>query len=213
MKKFFLILSFFSLALYASAQTTEEWLRQKETAIKYLTEQILALRGYAKVLGDGYDVVQKGLGLIHDVKGADFRQHQAYFDARLQVSPTLQHYALTKKCFTVHVDLEKAGMTLIREVESTAALQAGEKAYIRQMVKAVLNNSQVVIGALKTTLENEAYAMQDKERLVRINEIYKDLQHKKVLLLSLIQQTMSRIGERTSEAASITRLKNINPTK
>lgn len=210
MKKFFLILSFFSLAFYASAQTTEEWLRQKETAVKYLTEQILALRGYAKVLGEGYDVVQKGLRLIHDVKGADFRQHQAYFDALLQVTPTLHHYSNTKKCFALQAYLEKTGMALMSEIESTSALQAGEKAYIRQMVKAVHNNSQVVIGALKTTLENEAYAMQDKERLVRINEIYKDLQHKKALLLSLTQQTMSLIGERTREAASINRVKKIN---
>lgn len=210
MRKLFLLLFFWHITSCAGAQTTEEWVRQKETAIKYLMEQILALKGYAHVLEEGYGIVQKGLALIHDVKGADFYQHQSYMQSLLQIAPALHHYAKTSGCFVLQAYLEKRGKDLIVLAHAEPGLQDKEKAYIRQVVEAMVNESKVLILALKMVLQMGAYGMQDNERLTRVNGIHADLQDKKVRLLSFIQQTGSLIAERNREDAGIRRLKKIN---
>lgn len=213
MKKLFLAMAFCGLALFACSQTTEEWLQQKQTALRYLGEQILALNGYAEVLGEGYGIVQKGTGLIGDLKGEDLSQHQSFFHSLYKVNPSLQHHSKTGACLALQVYIDKVGKGLLSEVQRTTDLRLDEKTFIRQVVEALLYERKEVMKELAKIMHHQTYGMRDNERLERLNRVYNDLLEKRAVLLSLKQQTSLLISERMRETKSIDRLNKIHATK
>jgi hypothetical protein len=84
-----------SMSCYTSiAQTPNwnEWFRQKKTQLKYLAEQIAALKVYLEYLKKGYDVAQKGLSTIELIKSGSFSLHKDYFNSLKQVSPGSEEF-------------------------------------------------------------------------------------------------------------------------
>jgi hypothetical protein len=62
----------------ACAQTANEWFKQKKTQTKYLIEQIAALNVYLKTAKKGYDIAQRGLTLIGDIKDGSFQMDKTF---------------------------------------------------------------------------------------------------------------------------------------
>jgi 3-phenylpropionate/cinnamic acid dioxygenase small subunit len=56
-----MVMMFLVNASLINAQTFDEWFKQKETQIKYLVEQIGALKAYGEVVKRGYDIAHNGL--------------------------------------------------------------------------------------------------------------------------------------------------------
>jgi hypothetical protein len=86
---FFSFLLFFSIS--SSAQTADEWLRQRSTQIRYLAKQIAGLEIYIQLLRDGYSIVSDGCTIISDLKTGDFNLHKDYFHSLLKANATLKN--------------------------------------------------------------------------------------------------------------------------
>jgi hypothetical protein len=89
MKELVFLLIGLLIGRYTIAQTANEILDQNTTQLKYLAEQIAALRAYTEVLQQGYDIVGNGLDTIGHSKDADLMMHADYFNSLETVSPAI----------------------------------------------------------------------------------------------------------------------------
>jgi hypothetical protein len=87
MKELVFLLIGLLLGRYAIAQTANEILDQNTTQLKYLAEQIAALRSYTELLQQGYEMVGNGLDTIGNIKDADLTMHADYFKSLETVNP------------------------------------------------------------------------------------------------------------------------------
>jgi hypothetical protein len=53
---------------------------QNATQIEYMIQQIALLQTYIGYVEKGYDIVNKGLTLIGDIKNGDFKLHNEFFN-------------------------------------------------------------------------------------------------------------------------------------
>src|SRR5690606_38045577 len=85
MKKNALLLFMVSLmtvtTTWAQSPTFNEWFRQKKTQRKYLVKQIAALKVYLEYLKKGYEIVDKGLTTIGEIKNGTFSLDKDYFNS------------------------------------------------------------------------------------------------------------------------------------
>ncbi|MDQ3843049.1 MAG: hypothetical protein M3342_03415, partial [Bacteroidota bacterium] len=93
MKKVCMILFSFVFLPHTYAQTVEEWTDQKKTQIKYLLQQIAALKVYTGHIQKGYAIARSGLTTIQSIKKGDVTVHQTFFSSLQKVSPAIQQYS------------------------------------------------------------------------------------------------------------------------
>ena len=79
MKEMIMLFCGILIGRHLFAQTFSEWFRQNHTELKYLGEQIAALRGYDGVLRSGYGVAREGLGEIADIRDTDLSLNTEHF--------------------------------------------------------------------------------------------------------------------------------------
>lgn len=77
----------------ATAQTWDEWFRQKKTQRRYLAKQIALLKVYLGYLKKGYEIADKGLTTIHNIKNGDFNLHRDFFGSLKNVNPHIRNSA------------------------------------------------------------------------------------------------------------------------
>src|SRR5690242_14181300 len=98
---------FVMMAGMVHAQTFEEWFKQKETQIKYLVEQIIALKAYGEVMVKGYDIANKGLTNISGIKAGDYQQHSNYFLSLWKVKSDIKNYAKVASVYKMVAAIEQ----------------------------------------------------------------------------------------------------------
>ncbi len=85
MKFIMILITGMILSTAAPAQTWDEWFKQKKTQKKYLAKQIVLLRLYLGYLKKGYEIADKGLTTIHNIKNGDFNPKNPSRVDRLRV--------------------------------------------------------------------------------------------------------------------------------
>jgi hypothetical protein len=129
MKEMIMLLCGILIGRHLMAQTFSEWFRQNHTQLKYLGEQIAALRGYDGVLRQGYAIAGERLLDIDTITDADLEEHRAHFASLEEVNPAVQE--------TEMVEWIRGGCMLVRNMAGdlgsiiptgmTEAAEAGEK--------------------------------------------------------------------------------------
>lgn len=94
MKEAILLLMGILIGQLVMAQTFNEWFRQNHTQLKYLVEQIAALRGYNGALRAGYSIARDGLDTIRDIREDDYDLHSGHFSALEMASPGVSEDAV-----------------------------------------------------------------------------------------------------------------------
>jgi hypothetical protein len=97
MKRMLSVLMGVFIALNVQAQTLDEWFKQKETAIKYLAEQVAALRLYGSTVKKGYDLVNGRLKDIGRLKESDFQLHQEHLASLFIAKPGVQNSEVIRR--------------------------------------------------------------------------------------------------------------------
>src|SRR5690554_5363445 len=88
MKLIFCIILLF-ISISSQAQTWNEIFKQKKTQKKYLLQQIVAMKVYARYLKDGYKIASKGIYSIQSFTNCEFNLHDAFFRSLASVNPMI----------------------------------------------------------------------------------------------------------------------------
>jgi len=159
----------------ARSQTFAEWFEQKKTQLKYDAQQIAALAAYAKDLEKGYQIVQDGLKVIHDIKQGDFDLHHGYFNSLLSVNSSVKNNdAVGGSRHLQQLILQQMTQTT-NQVKTSGQFNAAEIRYIGIVWTNLIATCSADMTELAALTTDGNYSLQDKQRLDRIQAIYENI--------------------------------------
>ena len=166
------------MAIGARAQTLTEWFRQKETQRKYLLEQIAALRLYHASVKKGYALTQGKLTAIGGIKNGSLTQDKEYFGSLKQVRPRIKNQSRVADIIAIQVKIMEAQKHFSRQVRESGAFHAEEISYVNRVFKRLQDDCTDRLDELILVTTDDKLAMEDSERLKRIDNIYQQMQDK-----------------------------------
>lgn len=205
------VISYIILSINISyAQTWKEWFNQKKTQKEYLIKQIAALKVYAKYLKEGYDVAQKGLNIVGEIKGRNFSDHEDHFGSLRIVKDDLGNAS----SINLILGRQVAIMNEFRELKNVCRhnenLTEEEIRYVDLVYSNLLTECDKVMVALQAVVTDDAYQMTDDERIERIDAIYHDMNGKYAFTRTFCSSTKSLIMQRGVEKREIESARKLN---
>lgn len=160
------------------AQTWEEWFQQKKTQKKYLLEQIAALQVYLGYVKKGYDIANKGLSAIRNIKNGDFNLHRDFFGSLKAVNPRVKNYVKVAAIIALQLRIMKETKETLQGVKQLDQFTTGEIEYCSMIIGNLLEDCLKNIDELMILVTDDQLEMKDDERIKRIDVLYADMQNK-----------------------------------
>lgn len=198
-----------------NAQTFEEWTQQKKTQKKYLLQQIAALQVYFGYVKKGYDLANKGLTTIRNIKSEDFNLHRDFFGSLKQVNPQIGRYARVADIITYQLSIMKQTNKTLQDIREAGQFNTDELGYCKKVFDNLLEECLKSIDELflvitSGELESDSYRMKDDERIKRIDILYADMQNKYAFSCSFSEEMGLLSVQRLGEQIEINRSKILN---
>jgi hypothetical protein len=168
------------LLLYATAhaQTSEEWLQQKETQKKYLLHQIAALKVYIDYAEKGYRIASKGLQTVQAIKEGDFNLHNEFFNSLKQVHPAIQQWSRVADIISIQIKIVKSAKGVLSSIKENTNFARGEIDYCQTVFDHLLAECLENIEELLLVITSGELEMKDDERIKRIETLWLEMQDK-----------------------------------
>lgn len=160
----------------AWSQTTDEWLRQKETARRYLTESIVQLRAVAGSVQEGYRITREGLAAVHRIKEGDFSLHRDYITSLSRVSSPVRSYDKVAAAAGLVARIRDLHYRHLLAVRRSRQFTADEEAYQQRVYVVLLRQSTHLLQSLLTVLQDGTLEMKEAHRLARIDAVHAQLE-------------------------------------
>jgi hypothetical protein len=178
MKKYTLIAALIFSTAALKAQTWSEWFDQKDTQIKYLREQIAALKVYGDYTLKGYRIAKEGLAFIYSIKQGDFTLHQDYFSSLSRVNPKIKDYRKVADIVSLSQEIMKVCQRHKTLVDQSGMFSPEEVGYFKKVFENLLDDCTGLIEQLTRLTTDSTLELKDDERLNRIDGLYTDMQDK-----------------------------------
>jgi hypothetical protein len=158
------------------AQTWSEFFKQKKTQIKYLTQQIAALRVYMGYVEKGYRITRDGVDLARDLKNGEFSLHKDYLRSLDGIGRVVSKDNRISAVEQMGSAINRLNGRALRFADKSGALNPGEKRYICKLWWEVLSDVRDYLDELRRVTTPGSYQMTDAERLQRIGRLYQAIQ-------------------------------------
>jgi hypothetical protein len=208
MKYLLIIITGILVSTTAPAQTWNEWFKQKETQKKYLVKQIALLRVYLGYLKKGYEIADKGLTTIHNIKNGDFNLHRDFFGSLRNVNPHIANSAKVGDIIAFQVYIIRDIRNVNNFCRNNTHFTPEEIRYVAAVYSNMLFLTDVSISELlmiirSSQTESDGYRMKDDERLMRIDRLYDDMLDKHAFVQSFDNDVRIMAREREREQHEI----------
>ena len=167
-----------------------------------------------KELKNGYDILFKGYNTIKDLSQGNFKLHEAFLDALLQVSPAVKNYKRISDIIACQLAIVSEYRSTIRKLSDAGNLTAEELAYIEKVYRDLIADSVNNLDALTTVLTAKKLRASDDERLKTIDAIYEQMSSKLTFLRHFNSNALLLSAQRDGEkndAGIISELLDVNP--
>ena len=202
-----------SLTGFISAQTSDEWLRQKKTEKKYLFEQITALKAYSNYVSKGYSIVKNGLNTVQHIKQGDLSLHTNYFISLISVDPKIKKYARVADIISIQKGISKQTSIAIRNLSGDKQFTSIELRYLENVLNDLLGNCAKNLDELFNLITNGGMQMKHGERIQAIDKLYADMLDKKVFITSFCNDAVRLSTQRANEEKEVAISKKLNDIK
>lgn len=192
------------------SQTWKEWFNQKKTQKEYLIKQIAALKVYGNYLKEGYDIAQKGLSMVSDIKGRNFGDHKEHFGLLKIVKDDLSNDSRIHLILARQVAIINELRELKEVCRNSEGLTEEEVRYIDLVYTNVFRDCERSIAALENVISDGAYQMTDDERIESIEAIYNDMNTKYAFTRTFCGSTEMLIMQRSAEKLEIESARSLN---
>lgn len=170
-----IILSLLMIQFESTAQTFNEWFKQKKTQRKYLVEQIAALRVYLDYTKKAYTIVHRGLTTIENIKNGDFNLHRDFFASLKNVNLAIVKSAKVADIVAFQIAISKEMRRIYRFCESNENFSAEEVRYIAKVHSNMLLLTDASVSELLSMIKNGESELTDDQRMRRLDGIYDEL--------------------------------------
>lgn len=205
MKRILIIFSMLMCLVCAegSAQTWNEWFRQKKTQRKYLVKQIGLLRLYLGYLKKGYEIADKGLTTISNIKDGDFNLHRDFFGSLKAVNPHIRNSAKVADIIAFQVFIVRSIGEVNDFCRENEYFTPEEIRYVAAVYTNMLVLMDASVAELLMVIRSGESEMKDDERLQRIDTLHADLVDKHAFVKSFDADVRSIAREREREHNAI----------
>lgn len=211
MKKIMILLvSCFLVAGSIHAQTWQEWFQQKKTQKLYLIQQIAALKVYLGYARKGYDIANKGITTVRNIKKGDFDLHRAFLDALKLVNPKIRKYIKVADIIDYQVRIIKATNQTLQKTRSANQFTQSELAYCKQVFDNLLIECSKGIDELLLVISSNILEMKDDERIKRIDNIHIYMQDKYEFCASFCNEMAVLSAQRLADQVEVNHSNIIN---
>ena len=186
-----------------SAQTFDEWFKQKKTQKKYLIEQIAAFQMYLGYVQKGYSIARKGLTTIGNIKKGDFNLHTDFFSSFKSINPAISSYSKVADIIALQVKIVHTYKSTYKYVRSISLYTPAEIDFIYKVFTNLINASTDDMNELITVITANELEMKDDERLERIDAIHTSIQDKYAFAQSFGDEAKVLTVQRTKEKNNI----------
>jgi len=159
----------------AAAQTWNEWFSQKKTQKKYLLQQVAALQVYIGFAKKGYQIAQKGLNTIGNIKDGEFNLSRDFFGGLSSVNPAIKNYARIADILALQVKIIKTYRRDYQQIKDLHHSGGNELAYIQRVYNRMLADCEHAVDELITLATNGKLELTDDQRIQRIDRLYQDM--------------------------------------
>ncbi|SKC85177.1 hypothetical protein [Ohtaekwangia koreensis] len=191
------------LTIQAQTPNFNEWFRQKKTQRKYLLEQIAALKVYLEYLKKGYEIVDKGLTTIGEIKNGTFTMDKDYLNSLKQVSSVVKNSPKVKEVLTYQQSIITDFRKFVNDCRKDENLTADEVRYIEDVYANMLKECDASIDELTLITTSGEAEMKDDERLLRLDKVHDAMQDKYTFTQDFIDSTRLLSLERAKEKNQI----------
>jgi hypothetical protein len=192
----------------ARAQTPEV------TQLVLNIEKLNQLRKILKELKSGYEILFKGYTTIRDLSQRNFKLHEAFLDALLQVSPAVKNYKRVTDIVSCQLAIVSEYKATFRKLSDADNLTRAELAYIDKVYNDLITDSLNNLDALTTVLTAKKLRASDDERLKTIDSIYEQMSSKLTIVRHFNSNALLLSAQRENEkndAGIISDLLDVNP--
>lgn len=210
MKRIVAVLAVLCLALNAGAQTWDEWFHQKRTQIKYLLEQVSALKVYGNAMKKGYDIVDSGLKSIGRLKESDLRLHQDHFASLLTVEQHVKGSEFSRRIVFLTAAIQKLNTECKRKLLKDTEFSSSEKDYFSKVLHNISEESKAIGDEAVLLISDGSYQMTDAERLKRLQALSVNIEDLHVFARHFSNSISIAALTRTKEKKEVKKLKALN---
>lgn len=171
MKKLLIALWLALLPALADAQLFKEWFRQNSTQREYLKEQIAQLKIYLQLTKQGYWIAKEGLGAIHQIKNGEFNLHKDHFDSLRIVKSGITSLPRLQQITDLHGSINEICERLPAQIAGCESIDPAVKKQMFAGLKALYDDSQVLIGRLFMVIRDDQVSMTDDERIQQVEKL------------------------------------------
>ena len=212
MNRLFIIMIFSWVYISSQAQSPNwnEWFRQKKTQRKYLVQQIAALKVYLEYLKKGYDIAQKGLTTIGDIKNGTFNLDKDYFNSLKQVSPVVRNSPKVNEILVYQQYIQRDFRKLLQDCQVDENFAPSEVNYMQSVYQNMLVECNISIDELTLITTVGEAEMKDDERLLRLDKIHEDMLDKYAFTQDFVAGTRMLSLQRAKEKSQIKSSRNLH---
>ncbi len=202
-----LLTAYCLLPTECSAQTWDEWFQQKKTQREYLVKQIALLRVYLGYLKKGYEIADKGLTTIHNIKNGDFNLHRDFFGSLKNVTPHIANSAKVADIIAFQVYVIRGIRNVNNFCRNNKHFTPEEVRYVAAVYSNMLFLTDASISELLMIIRSNETEMKDDERLMRIDKLYDDMLDKHAFVQSFDNDVHLMAAEREREQRDVESLR------
>lgn len=181
------------------AQLFKEWFKQKKTQIEYLVKQIAALQVYIGYVQKGYEIADKGLTTIGNIKNGDFNLHRDFFSALKNVNPKIRNSAQVADIIALQIRIIQVQKRNLHRAKQSDGLTVKEVNYIAGVFSCLLEQTADNVEELTMLITAGNYDLSDDERIRRIDGLHRDMLDKYSFVQWFSDQTEILVTNRKKE--------------
>ena len=180
--------------------------------MQQLILNIEKLAQFKQILTDmkkGYQILNGGYNVVKDLSKGNFRLHETFLDALMQVSPTVRKYKRVGDIIHYQVLLVKEYKAAFNRFRNSGNFNPEEITYLEKVYSKLFKESIRNLDELTSVISANTLRMSDDERLAAIDKVYADMQDKLSFLRNFNNNTSVLGIQRTKERNDINAMRSI----
>jgi hypothetical protein len=151
---------------------------QNQQMTRNLVIQIGLFQTYLGYLKKGYDIVNKGVSLVRDIKDGEFSLHKDYFSSLKNVNPKIKNYSKVAEIISLQLSILDQYHKTFSKVKSSKLFGERELKYFSSVYSNLLDETAKSLDELILLTTSGNLELTDDERIGRLDKLYEDMKEK-----------------------------------
>lgn len=196
-------------ASLAQAPTWDEWFKQKKTSKKRLVEQLVALKAHLETLKKGYQVVQRGLYTIDNIKSGNFNLHRDFFSSLNNVNPHISNSAKVADIIAYQVYIIRDFKQTNARLRKDGNLTPEELYYLGYCYTNMMKSCDLSLAQLMDVITKDKAQMTDDQRIKEIDRLHEDMRDKYAFVRAFGNDNLALSAMRAKEKRDMEARRNL----